>query len=156
MARCSPLFIPVPLIVSAWQALIGSDGYFPMWFWGANMDRPWSAGLIPAIWVQALAGLPWVILIVGIGLSSVESALEEEALLAADPWRVLWRVTLPRCRGTIAAAALWLGLQVAADISVTDVLLVPTFAEEIHTQFTMGGKDALARTLLIALPGVAL
>jgi iron(III) transport system permease protein len=150
------LFIPLPLIVSAWQALIGSDGYFPMWFWGANVDRPWSAGLIPAIWVQALAGLPWVILIVGIGLSSAESALEEEALLAAGPWQVLWRVTLPRCRGAIAVAALWLGLQSAADISVSDMLLVPTFAEEIHTQFTMGDRDALARTLLLTLPGVIL
>jgi iron(III) transport system permease protein len=150
------LFIPLPLIVSAWQALIGSDGLFPFWFWGVNADRPWSAGLLPAIWVHALAGLPWVILIVGVGLGSVESELEEEALLAAGPWRVLWRVTLPRCRGAIAAAALWLGLQTASEITVTDVLLVPTFAEEIHTQFTMGGPDALARTLWIALPGVIL
>ena len=150
------LFIPLPLIVSAWQALIGSDGYFPVWFWGVNADRPWSAGLLPAIWVNALAGLPWMILIVGIGLNSVERELEEEGLLAAGPWRVLWRVTLPRCRGAIAAAALWVGLQVAADVTVTDVLLVPTFAEEIHTQFTMGGPDALARTLLIALPGIVL
>ncbi len=150
------LFIPLPLIVSAWQAFIGSDGAFPLWFWGTNVDRPWSAGMGPAIWVHALAGLPWCILIVGSGLCNVETELEEEALLAAGPWRVLLSVTLPRCRGTFVAAALWLGLQVAADISVTDVLLVPTFAEEVHTQFTMGGKYAVGRTLLIAAPAIAL
>jgi iron(III) transport system permease protein len=65
-------------------------------------------------------------------------------------------VTLPRCRGAIAAAALWIGVLTAADISVSDVLLVPTFAEEIHTEFTLGGPDALARALLLALPAVAL
>jgi len=156
IATAFALFIPLPLVLSAWQASIGNDGLLPLWFWGANADRPWSAGLIPAIWVQALAAMPWVILIVGVGLSSVEKTLEEEALLAAGPWRVLWLVTLPRCRGAIAAAALWVGLQTAADIGVTDMLLVPTFAEEIHTQFTMGGSDALARTLLIAFPGVIL
>jgi iron(III) transport system permease protein len=150
------LFIPLPLLVAAWQGLLGSDGFFPVWFWGSNADRPWSAGLVPAIWVHGLAGLPWVVLIVGIGLNSVESELEEEALLATGPRRVLWRVTLPRCRGTIAAAALWLILQTAAEITVTDVFLVPTVAEEIHTQFTMGGEDALARTLLVSFPGIAL
>src|SRR5205814_1450665 len=96
------------------------------------------------------------ILIVGVGLRSVETELEEEALLAAGAWPVLWRVTLPRSRGAIAAAALWLGLQAASEITATDVLLVPTLAEEIHTQFTMGGPDALGRTLLIALPGITL
>ncbi len=150
------IFMPVPVIVSSWQAFIGSDGFIPVWFWGMNVDRPWSEGLVPAIWVHALSGLPWIVLIVSVGLRSVESELEEEALLAAGPWRVLWEVTLPRCRGAIAAAALWVGLQVAADISVTNILMVPTFADEIHTQFTMGDKEATARTLLLTLPVVAL
>ncbi len=150
------LFIPLPLIVSGWQALAGGDGLLRLPFWGENADRPWSAGLLPAIWVQGLAGLPWAVLIVGIGLTGVEKELEEEALLTMGPWQVLLRVTLPRARGSIAAAAVWLGVQTAADISVTDMLLVPTFAEEIHTQFTMGGPDNLARTLLLAVPGVAL
>ncbi len=56
--------------------------------------------------------------------------------------------------GAIAAAALWVSLQVAADISVTNILMVPTFADEIHTQFTMGDKGATARTLLLTLPMV--
>jgi iron(III) transport system permease protein len=146
------LFIPLPVVVSSWQAFIGSDGFFPLWFWGMNVDRPWSAGMVPAIWVHALAGLPWVILIVSVGLRSVESELEEEALLAAGPWRVLWAVTLPRCRGAIAAAALWVGVQVAMDISVSNILLVNTFADEIHTQFTQGDKAATARTMLLTLP----
>ncbi len=150
------LFIPTPVLVSAWQALIGADGLFPSPFWGANVNRPWSAGLPPAIWIHALAGLPWVVLIVGAGLCSVESELEEEALLAANPWRVLLHVTLPRCRGCIAVAALWVGLLTAADITVTDMLLVPTFAEEIHTQLTMGGVEGLAQAFVLASPWLGL
>jgi iron(III) transport system permease protein len=86
----------------------------------------------------------------------VESELEEEALLATGPWRVLWWVTLPRCRGTIVAAALWLALQAAADISVTDMLLVPTLAEEVHTRFTMGGRAAVAAALRLVAPALLL
>src|SRR5207244_10852172 len=36
--------------------------------------------------------------IVGLGLHWVEPELEEEALLQLPPWRVVWHVTLPRCR----------------------------------------------------------
>ncbi len=41
------LFLPVPLVVSAWQALVGSDGLFPLWFWGTNADRPWMPAWCP-------------------------------------------------------------------------------------------------------------
>ena len=56
--------------------------------------------------VHALAALPWVILIVGVGLCAVEPELEESALLDYGPGRVLLHVTLRRALGAIAAAAL--------------------------------------------------
>lgn len=115
----------------------------------------WARGLAPAVWVHGVAALPWVILIVGVALAWVERELEEEALLAARPWRVIWRVTVPRCRGGIAAAALWVGLLTASDISVTDMFLVPTLAEEMQIQFTMSGPESVTRTLRLCWPGLA-
>jgi iron(III) transport system permease protein len=150
------LFVPLPVITSAWQATLGSGGWLPLGLWRDAPGRRWASGLAPAIWIHALAALPWVVLIVGQGLRYVEGELEEDALLAAGPWRVFWRVTLPRCRGVIAAAALWVGLQTAAEIAVTDHMQVRTFAEEVYLEFWSGGADALARGTAVALPAVLL
>ncbi len=145
------LFVPVPLIVSSWQALLGAGGLLPIGLWVSGVDRPWATGWGPAIWVHGLAAVPWVACIVGLGLRWVEPELEEAAALQLPPWRVLWEVTLPRCRASIAAAALFVALQTAGDISVTDMMLISTLAEEVYTQFTIGG-EAIGHTLLLALP----
>ena len=116
--------------------------------------RPWAEGLGPAIWIHAVAVLPCVLWIVGLGLCWVEKEMEEDALLAAGPVRVLGHVTLPRSRAAICAAALWVGLQTAADITVTDMMQVRTFAEEVYTQLGMGGGSELARAVAVSLPAV--
>jgi iron(III) transport system permease protein len=148
------LFVPLPVMASAWQATLGSGGWLPRALWPDAAGRPWAEGLGPAIWIHALASLPWTIWIVGIGLCWVEPELEEDALLAAGQGRVLCKVTLPRSVAALGAATLFLVLQTAGDITVTDLMQVRTFAEEVYTQLSMGGGDALARSVAISLPAV--
>jgi iron(III) transport system permease protein len=150
------LFVPLPLLTSAWQATLGTGGWLSTAVWPDAAGRPWAEGIGPAIWIHALASLPWVILIVGIGLRWIEGEMEEDALLATNPWRVLLRVTLPRSRAAVGAAALWVALQTASEVTVTDMLQVRTFAEEVYTQLGMGGGAALARAVVVAVPGVVL
>jgi iron(III) transport system permease protein len=162
------LFVPLPLFASAWQAALGTGGWLPLGWWtmpapnDPNVSsvgltwKPWALGLPAAIWVHAAAVLPWVVLIVGQGLRWVEPELEEDALTAAGPWRVLWHVTLPRCRLAIAAAGLWVALQTATEITITDMFQVRTFAEEVYYQFVVGDEAALARSTAVAIPLVAL
>ena len=111
------LFVPLPLFASGWQAVLGSGGWLPWSAWNGpraadpsfdspgSIPAPWGRGTGSAIMIHAAAGLPWVVMIVGLGLRRVERELEEDALTVAPPIRVLWRVTLPRCRATVAAAA---------------------------------------------------
>ncbi len=158
------LFVPLPLVASAWQATLGTGGWVPVALWSApppgDPDIPvtgmawkaWPRGIGAAVWVHALAALPWVILLVGQGLCWVERELEEDALLAAGPWRVFWRVTWPRGAASIWAAGLWVVLLVVTEITVTDLMQVRTFAEEVYTQFVAGGPDALARAVAVSLP----
>ncbi|MCI0456264.1 MAG: hypothetical protein L0Z62_04725 [Gemmataceae bacterium] len=148
------LFVPLPVLTSAWQAALGASGWLRLPSWSDAPGRPWASGLAPAIWIHAMAAVPWVVLIVGLALRSVEGELEEDALLAAGPWRVLWRVTLPRCRAAVAAAALWVGLQTAAEITVADHMQVRTFAEEVYYEFWQGGPERLACSTAVALPAV--
>jgi iron(III) transport system permease protein len=176
------LFIPLPLFASAWQAALGAGGWLPAAIWKAppvaawspdhavpvaarSPDhaaisgiawKPWAHGLNAAIWVHAVACLPWVIVLVGQGLCWVERELEEDALLVAPPWQVLWRVTLPRCRAAIFAAGLWVALLAASEIAVTDVMQVRTFAEEVYTQLVSGDRIALAHAVAVSVPAVLL
>src|ERR1043165_6871434 len=115
------LFVPLPILVSSWQAFLGADGWLPLAFWRSE-DRLWATGLGAAIWIHALAALPWVAFITGIGLTWVEPELEDEAAQIVGPWRVLAFVTLPRARASILAAALFVMLQTAGEISVTDMM----------------------------------
>jgi iron(III) transport system permease protein len=150
------LFVPLSLVTTAWQATLGAGGWFPLTQWGNSSGRPWAEGLGPAIWIHAQAALPWVIVIIGQGLRWVEPELEEDALLVIGPWRVLWSVTLPRCWGAIVAAAIWVGLQVSTELTVADLMLVRTFAEEVYAQFWVAGDEALARAVTVSLPFVLL
>jgi iron(III) transport system permease protein len=168
------LFVPLPLFTSGWQAVLGSGGWLPLDFWnpprdpaagfasGGNVWTPWGQGIGSAVWIQAVAALPWVILLVGQGLCWVERELEEDALTAAGPWRVLLSVTLPRCGAAIGMAAVWVALLTATEITVSDVMQVRTFAEEVYTQFVVpepvqpgeGPGGPLARSLAVTLPFV--
>lgn len=150
------LFVPLTVTVSSWQTFLGPEGWLPIEAWRGSDARPWALGMGPAIWVHAVAAIPWVTLIVGLGLTWIEPELEEEASLAFAPWRVLLSVTLPRARASILAAALFVILQTASEITVTDMMLVNTLAEEAYTQFTLGEHDAIARTMVIFLPMLVL
>jgi iron(III) transport system permease protein len=163
------LFVPLPLFTSGWQAVVGPGGWLPLAVWSPPRPdepasaatgtawSPWGQGIGSAVWVHAVAGLPWVVLLVGQGLCWVERELEEDALTAAGPWRVLWHVSLRRSAAAVAAAALWVALQTATEITVTDVMQVRTFAEEVYTQFVVpepgaGPGGAVARAVAVTLP----
>lgn len=134
------LFVPLPLFVSGWQTVLGAGGWLPLsaWSGSASVWTPWGQGIGSAVWIHAAAALPWVILLVGQGLSWVERECEEDALTLLPAWQVVIRVSLRRAGAAVGAAALWVGLQTATEISVTDVMQVRTFAEEVYTQLSGG------------------
>src|SRR5213078_2253163 len=104
------LFVPLPRFASGLRAAPGSGGWLPAALWSTPPQgdpdvspsgiawKPWAQGLEAAIWIHAVAALPWVVLLVGQGLRWVEGELEEDALMIISSWRVLLRVSLPRSR----------------------------------------------------------
>ena len=112
-----------------------------------SRPEPYASGLLSgwrgAVWVHALAAIPWVALIVGMALRFVEPELEEAAMLDASAWQVLRRVTLRRVLPAIGVAVVWVAVGVATEMTVTDIFQTPgnglrTYAEEIYTQFALG------------------
>jgi iron(III) transport system permease protein len=140
------LFVPLYLQAAAWQAGFGLQGWFTL----AGRQPALLEGPSGAVWVHAMAAVPWVVLIVGLALRRIEPELEEQALLDGSAWQVFARVTLPGVSGAIALAALWVGIMTAGEIAVTDLFTVRTYAEELYTSVALG------RPALGVLPGVVL
>jgi len=128
------LFVPLYLQAAAWQAGFGVQGWFTLSWAGTA----WLDGWAGAIWVHAMAALPWVVLIVGAGFWLVEPELEEQALLDGSARQVFWHVTLPGAWGAVAVAALWVSILTAGEMTVTDLFMVRTYAEEVYTRVEVG------------------
>jgi len=88
--------------------------------------------------------------VLGAALRAADRDLEDLTLLDAKPWRVLVRVTLPQAAWGAAAAALLVFLLVATDFTITDILVIRTFAEEVYSQYILHRRQA--GPLLTAVP----
>jgi ABC-type Fe3+ transport system permease subunit len=140
------VFVPLPVYAAAWQAVFGGGLLPDVGGW-----RPWRQGLLPAVWVHAAAGLPWVIGFVALALRTSDRRLEDDALLAGGSGAVLRWVLLPRVKLAAGAGAAWVAVQAFAEVAVTDVMMVRTFAEEVYFQL-VGNPDGVPAAVAVTLP----
>lgn len=152
------LVVPLYLQAGAWQAGFGLQGWYTLLYEGPPLLAGWRG----AIWIHALAAVPWVALIVGVALAAVEPELEEQALLDGGRAQVFLRVTLRRALAAMGLAGLWVAIAAAGEMTVTNLFLIRTFAEEVYTAFTIGQGAELPLfstgapfTLTLAAAGVA-
>jgi len=131
------LFVPLYLQASGWEAGFGRQGWWSLSH--GSMAQPWLDGWRAAIWVHGLAAIPWVLLIVGLGLRLVEPELEEAALLEGSAAAVMWLVTARRALPFVGAAAMWVFVSTSTEMTVTDLYRVRTFAEEIYLDVPFAG-----------------
>ncbi len=102
---------------------------------------------------HGIAHLPIATLLVGVAVLGVSRETEEAALVdGSAPSMTLVRVTARASAPGIAAALLFVALLVATDYSISDLLLVRTFAEESYTQFALHGRPQ--EPFLVGLPQV--
>src|SRR5689334_5758330 len=73
----SLLFIPLYIQLSAWDAALGKLGWFTLAY--GSLAQPLLSGMRGAILVHGMAAIPWVALVVGIGLMQVDPVQEESA-----------------------------------------------------------------------------
>ncbi len=137
-------FVPMPLHATAWLGGFGNAGRSQ-----ALGVGPVLVGWSGAAFIHAMAALPWVVALVGVGLRAVEPDLEDAARMDLTPWGVIRRVTLRRSLGAVAAASLAVAVLAGGDMTVTDLLQVRTYAEESYTQYQGGNRPGAAA---VALP----
>lgn len=142
LAACVPGYVTMTLVVSV----------VPLW--------KLAGSALAAGALYALVYTPLAALILAAAFRSVDPELEDVARLDAGALRVLWSVTVRQCGWALVAAALVVALLVSADYSITDLLTVRTFAEEVYTQFALqrSGVATLAPSvplLALGLAGIA-
>jgi iron(III) transport system permease protein len=142
------LFLPLYLQASAWQAGFGQEGWYSI----KGGGEPWLSGWGAAVWVHTLAAIPWVALITGLGLRTVEPAIEEQALLDGTPWQVFFRVTLPACWPALGLASVWVTMFTAGEMTVTSIFSVRTYAEEVFNQIAT--HEEARGAIAALLPGI--
>lgn len=144
------LFMPLYLQAAAWMSGFGLQGWFPAATGGPVFLDGWTG----VIWIHVAAAVPWVVAIVGVALVRVEPELEEAFLLDAAPLAVLGRVTLPAVLPAIGLAAVWVAVQAAGEMTVTDLFAVRAYAEELYTRTAIGSEPGEGS--LSVLPGALL
>jgi len=141
------LFVPLPVYAVAWQIAFGSWLPAP----GEMAWRPWSQGLLPAAWVHGMAGIPWAMAFVALSLHTADNSVEEEAMQSGGPRAVARYAVGPRVVLGAVAATVWVAIQTATEIAVTDAMKVRTFAEEVYTQL-VGFPAGVSAAVAVALP----
>src|SRR3954465_10838266 len=136
------LFLPLYIQLSAWDAAFGKLGWYSLTH--GSLAEPLLAGMRGAIFVHGIAAVPWVALVIGIGLLQVDPAQEEAALLVFPPAGVLWRITLRQSLPFVLAAGIWIVVSTTSEMTVTNIYLVDprqwTFTERFYMR--LAGSDA--------------
>lgn len=131
LAACMPVFVGASSVIALMGLHLGSG-------------NPWLAGVIHG-WVA----MPLSVLPIGLAYRCVDRAWIDAAAIEAN-WRYTWRhVEWPVIRWSVAAVVVLQFWLAGVDITVTDLLAVRTFAEEVYVGFQLGGSTAL-QSLVIA------
>jgi len=129
----------VPLLIPCYiQALVWTGLSLPFIYTPAG-----------AVFVFTLSFFPFVTLITGSGLRSMDPHLEEAAILARGRGQAIARVTLPLIMPHIMAGAIIVFVFAVINFEVPDVLRISVYPVEIFIQFS-AFYDEKTATLLAA------
>ena len=123
------VLVPLYLQAAAWQAGFGLSGWYTT-LAGGDLDQPLLSGWRAVIWIHACAAIPWVALFVGLAARNIDRSLEESALLDMTPAAVFRNVTLRLVAPAIVLAAIWVAVQAAGEMTVTDFYAIRTYSRK--------------------------
>jgi len=144
------LFLPLYSTAAGWIAVFGKlSSQAPAFF---QTTQPLVEGMPAVIWIHAMAAIPWVTLIVSLGLAAIPQEVEEAAILDVTPVQFVLGVGLRYYLPFILAAGLFVIITAAGEMTVTNLYVVPTYTEELYNNFMLT-RDAYSAGVQ-NLPGI--
>ena len=136
LAVASQLAIPLYVFAGGWSAGLGLQGWLRLADWlgpsGVGWMQGWWGSLLAVGLIHALASLPWVCLILSLGLLRSDRNEEETALLEGG-WPLVWRhVWWPRLRPWLWAACWWCAMGLLTEMVVSNLYMFSTVAELVY------------------------
>ncbi|TWT43397.1 ABC transporter permease [Botrimarina hoheduenensis] len=135
------LVIPPHVHAAAWQSVMGFVPGATILATPASPSWTLLEGWRGTVLLHAIVGIPWAALLAAVAFAGIDPQREEQARLEASSWRVLTRVSLPAAMPGVLAAGVLVAVLVSAEIAITDLMRVRTFAEEVYTQASLGAFD---------------
>lgn len=144
------LFLPLHSTAAGWVALFGKLGSQSSAFY--QTAQPLVSGMPAVIWIHSMAAIPWMTLIISLGLRAVPREVEEAALLDISPAQFFLGLGLRYYLPFVMAAGLWAVITTAGEMTVTNLYMVSTYAEELYNSWAQGADAPTAGIRL--LPGI--
>ena len=110
----------------------------------------WIYSLPAAILVESLVLYPLSMLATEVALRRIDGRMEEAALVAAPPRRVLFRITLPLVAPGVIAAALIVFVLAVSEFGVPGLLRVRVYTTEVFTAFA--ALYDFSQAIVLAVP----
>ncbi|MEZ6138242.1 MAG: hypothetical protein R3C53_25435 [Pirellulaceae bacterium] len=158
LALGSQLAVPLYVFAGGWSAGFGLQGWLVAGWLGPSAVMAMQsavANLFAVSLIHALAAIPWVCLILSLGLIWTDRGQEEMALLEGGSRAAIFRVVLPKLRPWLLASCVWCIVPIFTEMVVTNLYQVPTIAEQIYLDASFGTISPLtyiASVVLSALP----
>jgi iron(III) transport system permease protein len=149
----APVLLPPYIVALAWIYLASSRGLLAA-VTGRDLLSEWTYSLPAAIVVLSLVLYPISMLTTELAMRRIDGRLEEAAMIAAPPHRVLWCITLPLVAPTIIAAALITFVLAVSEFGVPGLLRVRVYTTEVFTAFA--ALYDFSRAIVLAAPIVML
>lgn len=149
IALAAPVLLPPYIVALAWTYLGSSRGLVATLV-GRDLLSDWTYSVPAAIIVLSLVFYPLAMLATEVALRRVDGRLEEAALVAAPPGRVLWRITLPLVAPSVVAAALVIFVLAVSEFGVPGLLRVRVYTTEVFTAFA--ALYDFSHAILVAVP----
>ncbi len=155
LALSSQLAVPLYVFAAGWSAGFSYQGWLnltgrlgPV---AMEVMQSGTVALLAVAFIHACASVPWVCLIVSMGLLWSDRSQEEMARLEGGWRRVLWLVVFPKLRPWILASCFWCVLPILTEMVVTNLYQVPTVAEQVYLDASRGALRPLTYVAAIGL-----
>ena len=157
LAASLPLVIPSFIASLALLGALAPRGLLQQALEPLGVERlPEIQGYWGALLALTLSTYPYVFLLAAAGLRGADPTAEEAARsLGAGRASVLWRVTLPSLRPSLAAGSLLVALYVLSDFGAVSLMGYPTLTTGIYVRYESLLALEAAAILALVLVGLA-